>query len=103
MYPTLPKMYREFFNFLQIILSIRYINILKIRVKLNFFLPHSSNSSISVAYFLQPTTESQEIKNNLISRVTLLGVGLYFVRITHLRFDEKHATPDLTNSEARQN
>jgi hypothetical protein len=27
----------------------------------------------------------------------LLGVGLYFVRITHLRFDEKHATPDLTN------
>jgi hypothetical protein len=33
----------------------------------------------------------------------LLGVGLYFVRITHLRFDEKHATPDLTNSVARQN
>jgi hypothetical protein len=27
----------------------------------------------------------------------MLGVGLYFVRITHLRFDEKHATPDLTN------
>jgi hypothetical protein len=27
----------------------------------------------------------------------MLGVGLYFVRITHLRFDEKHAEPDLTN------
>jgi hypothetical protein len=27
----------------------------------------------------------------------LLGVGLYFVRITHLRFDEEHAKPDLTN------
>jgi hypothetical protein len=27
----------------------------------------------------------------------MLGVGLYFVRITYLRFDEKHATPDLTN------
>jgi hypothetical protein len=27
----------------------------------------------------------------------LLGVGLYFVRITLVRFDEKHATPDLTN------
>jgi hypothetical protein len=27
----------------------------------------------------------------------MLGVGLYFVRITYLRFDEKHAEPDLTN------
>jgi hypothetical protein len=27
----------------------------------------------------------------------VLGVGLYFVRITLVRFDEKHATPDLTN------
>jgi hypothetical protein len=34
---------------------------------------------------------------NFLAYVRLLGVGLYFVRITHLRFDEKHATPDLTN------
>jgi hypothetical protein len=27
----------------------------------------------------------------------MLGVGLYFVRITLVRFDEKHAMPDLTN------
>jgi hypothetical protein len=27
----------------------------------------------------------------------MLGVGLYFVRITLVRFDEKHATPNLTN------
>jgi hypothetical protein len=41
------------------------------------------------------TFDEKEIQ--MFCATVVLGVGLYFVRITYLRFDEKHATPDLTN------